>query len=48
MKLLLVCGGQSTEHAVSRMSCVNIYKIVIRVNMILKLQVLQKKENGMI
>ena len=26
MKLLLVCGGQSTEHAVSRMSCVNIYK----------------------
>lgn len=26
MKLLLVCGGQSTEHTVSRMSCVNIYK----------------------
>lgn len=26
MNLLLVCGGQSTEHAVSRMSCVNIYK----------------------
>ena len=42
MKLLLVCGGQSTEHAVSRMSCVNIYKNCD------KLQVLQKKENGMI
>ena len=26
MKLLLVCGGQSTEHSVSRMSCTNIRK----------------------
>lgn len=28
MKLLLICGGQSTEHSVSRMSCTNIRKKV--------------------
>lgn len=28
MRLLLVCGGQSTEHSVSRMSCTNIRKQV--------------------
>lgn len=28
MKLLLICGGMSTEHSVSRMSCTNIYKQV--------------------
>lgn len=28
MKLLLICGGQSTEHSISRMSCTNIRKYV--------------------
>lgn len=28
MKLLLICGGQSTEHSISRMSCTNILKNV--------------------
>lgn len=28
MKLLLICGGMSTEHTISRMSCTNIYKQV--------------------
>lgn len=28
MRLLLICGGMSTEHSVSRMSCTNIYKQV--------------------
>ena len=26
MKLLVVCGGQSTEHSVSRMSCTSVCK----------------------
>ena len=28
MKLLLICGGQSTEHSISRMSCTNIRKSI--------------------
>lgn len=26
LKLLVVCGGQSTEHAISRMSCTSVYR----------------------
>lgn len=48
MKLLLVCGGQSTEHTVSRMSCVNIYKNCDKSKYDIKVAGITKKENGMI
>ena len=41
-KLLVVCGGQSSEHSISRISCNSVMKHLDKINMRLHLSALQK------